>query len=338
MASWYDLNGALLRIDAETADLEKPLLIYLEELRTSSRSEPPAFTFAICRGEPRTEPPTARLLCEGPLPEAPVSRFSAVGDTRWLVVPNRISLEYSIADRVARMHAAPGHEALVGGTAAIHAIYAALLATGQTLVHAAALRLPRQDRAIVLFAPSGAGKTTTSLALALQGFGLMSDDATVLAGDGDAGAQTTHVWGLPRPPKLHWRTAEMLPEIGRLVGPNWNDDGEQGLANSALRSVVEFIPGRVFPLAALVLLGRRVAGAHLLRPVPKADVLVHFAMDNVSRLPDGIGGEDLARYSRFANLVRESPAYELNVGSDLSTLGETIAAVLGSADQAILSA
>lgn len=338
MASWYDLNGALLRIDAEDEELEKPLLIYLEELRTSPRSESPAFTFTICRGEPRAEPPTARLLCEGPLPEAPISRLSVEGDTRWFIIPDQISLEYSIADRLARIHAAPGHEPLVGGTTAIHAIYAALLATGQTLVHAAALRLPRQDNAIVLFAPSGAGKTTTSLALALQGFGLMSDDATVLAGNRVASAETPRVWGLPRPPKVHIRTAEMLPEVGRLVGPNWNSDGEQGLANSALRSIVEFIPGRVFPLAALVLLGRRVTGAHLLRPVSKADVLVHFASDNVSRLPDGVATEDLARYHKFVSLVKATPAYELNVGSDLSSLGETIAAALSVVDQAILSA
>lgn len=337
MASWYDLNGALLRIDADDEELEKPLLIYLEDLRTSPRSEPPAFTFAISRGEPRAEPAAARLICEGPLPEAPVARLSVAGDTRWFIIPDRISLEHSIADRLARIHAAPGHESLIGGTAAIHAIYAALLATGQTLVHAAALRLPRRDNAIVIFAPSGAGKTTTSLALALQGFGLMADDATVLAGHGVRGAEKTFVWGLPRPPKVHRRTAEMLPEIGRLVGDKWNKDGEQGLAHSALRSVVEFMPGRVFPLAALVLLGSRVTGAHLLRPIPKADVLVHFASDNVSRLPDGVGTEDLARYHTFVSLVQATPAYELNVGSDLSTLGETIAATLG-ANQAILSA
>lgn len=338
MESWFDLNGALLRVDAGDAELEMPLLTYLEELRTNAHGEPPAFKFTIRRGTPRTEPAMARLLCEGPLPEAPISRLSAVGERRLFVIPDRISLEYSIADRFAYMHAAPGHEALVGGTAAIHAIHAALLATGQTLVHAAALRLPRQDKAILIFAPSGAGKTTTSLALALQGFGLMSDDASVLADCSRASANSTFVWGLPRPPKLHKRTAEMLPEIGRLAGPNWNGDGEQGLVNSALRSVVELIPGEAFPLAALVLLGRRATGPHLLRPVPKADILVHFAADNVSRLPEGVVSEDLARYHRFVSLAKATPAYELNVGSNLSTLGETIAAALGAADQAILSA
>ncbi len=48
--------------------------------------------------------------------------------------------------------------------------------------------------------------------------------------------------------------------------------------------------------------------------------------------------DDLARYNAFVRAVASTPAYELNVGSDLSTLGEVIAAALSRADQAILSA
>lgn len=337
MANWYDLGGALLRIDASDAALERPLDIYLDPLRTSPSSDAPAFTFIIERGTPRIEPPGARLLHEGALPDAPVCRLSADNDRRWFVIPDRLSLEYSIADRFARMHAAPGYEWLVGGTAAIHAIHAALFATGQMLVHAAALRLPRRDEALVLFAPSGAGKTTTSLALALQGFGLMTDDATVLASRGGP-KSPTQVWGLPRPPKVHRRTAEMLPDIGRLLGTKWNADGEQSLCPNALQGVAGLIPARSFPLAALVLLGKRVKGAHVFRPMRKADLFVHFANDNVFRSTGGVLNEELTRYHRFVGLVAATPAYELNVGSDLSTLGETIAAALAGADQTALSA
>jgi len=337
MATWYDLNGILLRIDAEDAALEAPLQIYLEELRTAPRDEAPGFTFIVERGAPHIEPAEARLLCEGPLPDGPNCRMSADGHKRWFIVPDRLSLEYSTPGSSARFRVAPGHEPLVGGSAAIHAIYAALFATGQTLVHAAALRLPQRNAALVLFAPSGAGKTTTSLALALQGFGLLTDDASVLTGSG-ASADQTFVWGLPRPPKVHQRTAEMLPEIGRLTGPKWNADGEQSLRQQALKSVVELIPGQSYPLTALVLLGKRATGAHVFRPMRKADLFVHFAHDNVSRSPLGVLSDDLARYHRFIGLVASTPAYELNVGGDLTTLGATIAAALGTADQPILSA
>lgn len=336
MANWYSLNGSLLRIDAADADLEKPLFAYFDELRTNPHDGPAEFTFILERGVPRSEPPGASLLYENTRLEPPLCRLSAYGDRRLFVVPEQISLEYSIPERFALFRAAPGREYRIGRLAAIHAIYAALAATGQALIHAAALKLPSQSSAFVLFARSGAGKTTTSLALALQGFSLMSDDATVLASPHPG--ERAHVWGLPRPPKVHRRTGEMLPKIGRLLGPRWSEDGEQSLPKEKLSSVVELIPGQAFPLAALVLLGSRVVGRHTLRPLSKADLLVHFAADNVVNTPNGLLPEDLVRYQRLVSLIACTPGYELNVGSDLSTLGETIAAELDASDQAILSA
>lgn len=336
MISWFDLNGSLLRIDAADPELLRPLLIYLDELQTDPRG-PAAFTFIVERGSPMSEPASARLLFEGPLPEAPTSRLYAGVDNRSLIIPDRLSMEYSIPDRIARFRVAAGDENLVGGTAAIYAIHAALFATGQTLVHAAALRLPDRNEALVLFAPSGAGKTTTSLALALQGFGLLTDDATVLAaGSGSRGR--TNVWGLPRPPKVHQRTAQMLPAIGGLLGSKWTPEGEQSVSIEGLKSVIEVIPGRAYPLCALVLLGERVTGPHRLRPMRKADLFMHFATDNVTRSPEGVLHEELSRFQKFIALVATTPAYQLNVGSDLSTLGEMVAAELGGAGQAILSA
>lgn len=336
MANWYDLNCGLLRIDAEDASLEEPLAVYVEELRIAKRAEAPAFTFEIARGAPATPPAGAKVLFEGPVPEAELCQLSDHAGSRWFYIPDQVSLEYSVAERKARIITAPGNDWLAGGTAAIHAIYAALYATGQALVHAAALRLPRRDEALILFAPSGAGKTTTALALALQGFGLLTDDAAVVRQTAEARNETL-VWGLPRPPKIHQRTAEMLPAIGGLLNSKWNSEGEQSLAKDVLKSVIEFIPGRQFPLTALVLLGKRVTGPHRLTPMRKAELLIRFATDNVSRSPLGVMSDDLERFQRFVRLVAKTPAYELNVGSDLSTLGETIAAGL-TADQAILSA
>lgn len=336
MTNWYDLNGALLRIDAEDEALEAPLAIYLEELRTAARDNAPDFTFIVARGAPPSPPPEAHMLFKGTVPEAQTCFLSGHGDRRWFYIPDRISLEYSNAERKARMVVAPGHEWLTGATAAIQAIYAALCATGQSLVHAAALSFPRTNKGFILFAPSGAGKTTTALTLAVQGFGLLTDDAAVVTNRPTA-TSTASVWGLPRPPKVHRRTAEMLPTIGKLLGPKWNSEGEQSLSKNALKSVVNFIPGRSFPLSALILLDKRVVGEHRLEPMRKADLLIHFATDNISRSPLGVLRDDLERFQKFVGLVASMPAYKLNVGSNLSTLGNTIAAAF-MADQATLSA
>lgn len=336
MANWYSLDGALLRVDAGDEALEEPLRVYLDELRTSPCNREPDFKLVIERGTPQEPPAEARLVYERPRQDAPICRYSAAGHRRWFTIPDRLSLEYSITDNVARMCAAPGDEWLIGGTAGIHALYAMLHVTGQMLVHAAALRLPRTDAALVLFAPSGAGKTTTSLALAIQEYGLLTDDATVLKSGEPSTA--TCVWGLPRPPKVHHRTAALLPQLGGLLGPKWNAEGEQALSPAALRSLVQVQTGASYPLAALVLLGARVSGPHVFRPMRKSEAFVHFVNDNIFRSPAGLMNDNLARYHRFAQIVTATPAYELNVGSDLCTLGETIAAGLEPADQAILSA
>ncbi len=337
MANWFNLNGALLRIDAEDPALVKPLLIYLDELSIQSSERTPDFRLVLERGLPQPPPPEAKFLYGRRWPEGLDCQYSALGTRRFLLVPEQLSLEYSTQDGIAKMRAAPGHERFIGATAGIYAIYAALFATRQTLIHAAALRLPQEDAAFVLFAPSGAGKTTTSLALALQGFALLTDDATVLS-ERNAATAGTEVWGLPRPPKVHRRTGELLPSIGRLLGPEWNAEDEQGVTLKALRSQMEVLPGRAYPLVGLVLLGDRVQGAHRLRPMRKSDLFVHFVRDNLSCTESGLMEDDLARYNAFVRAVASTPAYELNVGSDLSTLGEVIAAALGRADQAILSA
>ena len=337
MANWFNLNGALLCIDAEDPALVKPLLVYLDELKIPSSERKPNFRLVLERGLPQPAPPEAKFLYSRRWPEGLDCQYSALGTWRYLFVPETLSLEYSAQEGVARMCAAPGHERFIGATAGIYAIYAALFSTRQTLIHAAALRLPEEDAAFVLFAPSGAGKTTTSLALALQGFALLTDDATVLS-ERNAATVGTEVWGLPRPPKVHRRTGELLPSIGQLLGPDWNADGEQGVSLNTLRSQMQVLPGRAYPLKGLVLLGDRTQGAHRIRPMRKSDLFIHFVKDNLSCSQNGLMEDDLARYNAFVRAVASTPAYELNVGSDLSSLGTVIAAALGRADQAILSA
>jgi hypothetical protein len=325
----FDLNGALVRIETSDAGLIAPLLPYLGELGSAPQAEAAAFHVTIARGRPQEVPSAARLLNDGRLPEGTPHRLSVDGDTRWLIVPDRLSLRFSTAGRMAHMQVAPGAETLIGGSAGIVLIETALASSQQTLVHAAALRLPQREAAVCVLAPSGTGKTTTSLALALQGFALMADDATVLTPPGGASGAERRVWGLPRPLKVHRRTAELLPQVGRLLGNAWNAEGEQGVSGTALRSVIEVLPPRPVPLAAFIALSARVVGEHRVRPMSKSDLLVRFAGDNVSRSPYGVLDDDLVRYRNIAGAVAETPALELNVGSRLESLSASVLASLG---------
>jgi hypothetical protein len=326
---WFDLNGAPMRVEAPDGALIAPLLPYIGALGAAPQPESAHFHITIARETPQAAPAGARLITEGPLPEGTSHRLSVDGDTRWLVVPDRLSMRYSKAKRNARVQVAPGAEALVGGSAGLVLVEGVLAAAQQMLVHAAALRLPQREAAVCLLAPSGTGKTTASLALALQGFGLMTDDATVLTAPGGASGAERCAWGLPRLLKVHRRTAELLPQVGRLLGPTWNIEGEQTLSGAALQSVVDVLPPRPVPLVAFIAMGPRVDGEHRARPISKSDLLVRFAGDNVSGSPYGVLDDDLARYQSIARAVAETPAFELNVGSRLDSLAACVLAALG---------
>ncbi len=326
---WFDLNGAPMRVEAPDAALIAPLLPYIGPLGSAPCPGAAHFHVTIVRETPQAAPAGARLINDGTLPEGTPHRLSLDGDTRWLVVPDRLSVSFSKARRSARVQVAPGAEWLVGGSAGIVLIEGVLAAAQQMLVHAAALRLPQREAAVCLLAPSGTGKTTTSLALALQGFGLMADDATVLTAPGCASGAARCAWGLPRPLKVHRRTAGLLPQVGRLLGPAWNAEGEQSLSAAQLQSVIDVLPPRPVPLAAFIVLGHRVEGEHRMHPISKPDLLVRFAGDNVSGSPYGVLEDDLARYQSIARAVAETPALELNVGSGLDSLSACVLAALG---------
>lgn len=324
MERWFDLNGSAVRVNAEGEDLVRPLLLYLEEL-SSSPAASPDFSFTLSRSEHLPDPPPgSETLSEGMLPEGRAGRLLAAGDTQWFLLPGELALAM---DRI-RGHALfvvrPGRESLIGGTAALQAISAALVQSGQHLIHGAALCLPRAERAMLLIAPSGVGKTTSSLALALAGFGLLTDDAAVLDTRQIAQSGKARVWGLPRPLKVHRHTAELLPAVKPLLRGAWDANGEQGLHRSRLPGVIALPPARAVELAAVVLLGQRVEGAHIVRRAQRSEILLKTATDNVFRGPRSVTDNDVNRFRAIASAIGAAAGYQLNVGSDLATLGEAL--------------
>jgi len=311
----FDLNGVCLRVMAR-AELLRPLLVYLDPLGGRDVLCEPEFAVRInaWTGDPEL-PAGATRLFEGTLPEGVHGRMHELGEERWLTVPGRLALR--LRPEAADIRVAEGSEGLVGGSAGILAIEAALARSGQTLAHAAALTLPGQERALLLFAPSGAGKTTTALALALGGFGLLTDDAAVLGGM----ARSPTVWGLPRPLKVHRHSAAMLPAIAPLLGEDWDRNDEQALARETLAWIAPLPPPRPVALGAMVLLGERTGSArHRLTALPRAELLLRLARDNVSNGPRGLPHGQLRRFQALAGVVAALPAYELRVGSELASL------------------
>jgi hypothetical protein len=94
--------------------------------------------------------------------------------------------------------------------------------------------------------------------------------------------------------------------------------------------VIDVPPPHPLPLAALVILGPRIAGEHRVQPMPKADLLALVATDNIFCSPRfGVPEEDLARYQGIARAVASAPALQVNVGTGLDSLSDRLFTALG---------
>jgi hypothetical protein len=198
-----------------------------------------------------------------------------------------------------------------------------LKAAGMNLLHGACLTVPNESNAIAICAPSGYGKTTTSLALARGGFGLVSDDASVI-GAGDDGLL---IWGLPRRLKVHRKTAALLPWIGDLPDA-WNEEDEQPISTDTLRNVASIAEPHPTRLAAVIMLGTRSDDGHRMTRLSKSQALVRIAQDNVSSSVTGVKAWNRRHFETVAAMLRSVPVFELRAGPALDTLPPAVAAAL----------
>lgn len=319
--NWFDLRGGLLRVSTE-ASLMAPLLTYLEPLRAAAGRA--CVDLSIAMGEPEAAPPGAALAFRDELPEGGMATQHMAPGRLWLTVDGCLSAVVDQEARTARIMVSPGGELWIGGSAGVICVDAALRAAGQTLVHAAALVPPGGSGAILLCGPSGHGKTTTVLAMALEGFTVLTDDAAVLAcKDGAPWA-----WGLPRPMKLHRHSLRLLPALAPALGTAWNAEDEQAVDAAALRRLIDLRGPKPMALHGIVWLGERVSGPHVFRPTARAEIMARLAADNVRRGPLGVADDSMDRFTALARAVATCRVYEIRVGSNLAGLAGVPAAGL----------
>lgn len=318
----FDLGGLCLEVSAEGDAL-------LEQFRhafaglAADPAGPPSFRLHLGHGEPPVPAAAAVLAYEGPVePEGFCRLFHGGGETL-LVFPDLGSLQVRHDARAATLRVCGG--AMIGASLGIAALAAAAHAGDQSLLHAAALTPPGRDDMVLIHAPSGAGKTTTALALLAGGYGLASDDAAFLGWRPGCTA-----YGLPRDLKVHHRSAAMLPWTKDLLVGEWNAEGERRLPRARLAGVARLEAPRPRPVAGLFRLVRG-DGASTVAPLGQAEMLASLAADNVRTGRQGLLPIDRHRLAQLARLVREVPLYELRVGGDLDRLPELVSRCLAPA-------
>ncbi|MEW9836345.1 serine kinase, partial [Mesorhizobium marinum] len=320
----FDLVGSTLNVEAEEQALVDAFAVLMRGMDVEPARNP-AFTLSVRRGAPAPIPASAVLVYEGPVFWEGDCTYVSDGDRLHLLFPDRVSLVVDPHRKAAEIVVAENDVARAGATAGVLALDAAIDESGQFMLHAAGLTLPGRDEQVLVFAPSGTGKSTTSLALADRGFGLCADDTMVIRlEDGRATG-----WGLPRDLKVHRNTAAMMPWLHQYLGDKWNDEDEQALTRAALSDRVRIEKAERRPIAGIFMLERGETAGSRADPMGQTDTLVSLAADNVRTGRAGLLASHRRRFACLAGLASTVPTYRLTVGSEPRSAASAIVEALG---------
>jgi hypothetical protein len=170
------------------------------------------------------------------------------------------------------------------------------------LVHGAVVGY--KNKAVLLAAKGGSGKSTTSLSCVLSGMDYVSDDYAALAIDG--GRVIAH--SLYNTLKLLPDSQKWFPELGESAWAVKAAGGEKAIA--FLSSAMPERPARSLPLAAVLVPVIRGQTATAIEPVSKAEVLRSLAPTTLFQLP--FAREDAM--SRLADIIKRIPSHTVALG------------------------
>lgn len=319
----FDFHGAGLLVEA-------PRLSWTASMRNSFRwyiadeAPKPVFRLSIKEDEDPRVPSHVPLTWTGQLQEREVGRMYET-DTLWaLEVENHGYLLIDHVAGTAELVMRPGSERAFTMTPIVAVLSAALHARGQHIVHAASLGCRDGEGAVLICAPSGYGKTTTSLALAREGFRLFADDVSMIVSGTDRSPAL--IWGLPNWLRIHRKTLEMLPWLGPLPD-KWNAEDEQAVALHAMDGILPVGKTKPAPLRAVILIGDR-AERHSVVPLARAEALVRLAKDNVSSSGAGVTPWHRRQFAAYAEALKACPVFELHAGTDLPALADVVDAAI----------
>lgn len=174
---------------------------------------------------------------------------------------------------------------------------------GYFLLHAFAAA--KEGQAVLLVGASGSGKTTSGLSLLLAGWGLISNDVTLLQ------ARPDGVYALPTPDAVSIRPASLtlLPALRQRL-PDWT--GERPFSLSAY----EVVNGRwaaPTPIRALYFPQIENRAESALQPLPRAVALARLLEESVDRWDAPLLPDHLALLQAVS---LQASAYNLRLGRD----------------------
>lgn len=324
--AWLDFCGARMLVASNNSEAIECFTRLFPAFLTKNDGGPVEMTFNLIETGKADTTTDLPLTWAGLMPEGYNARIHESENETILIIEERVAIRFDHTEGLVEATYPPGRLDEVINCAGFMIVAAAVERNGQTLIHAATLIERLSGMAILLCVPSGGGKTTTSLALAHEGYDLVTDDASVLSCLTER--TKPQIWGLPRALKVHRKTAELLCWLGPMQD-RWDINDEQALPPEILSDRIGHITSPVpTDLAAIIVLGPRSAGGHKLEPLSKPQALIALAGDNVAWRPAGMTARAGNRFDQLSDMVAATPTFLLSAGEDLASLPALVSNVL----------
>ena len=310
----YDLNGQYLTVvalEGAPADLLDPVLA---PFAVTGGGVPDCRITVAIRDRLPPEP-RGPFRWKGKLPEGPSASLVYDAGRRILHAPGHYEVSLQDNAEVGAIALKPGNAGLLAATAVFWLLGQIMASRGRHLVHAACLVRGGTDDAVLVFAPSGTGKTTTALALARNGYGLVGDDAAVF----ELGVAGPWAWGLPRVLRIHPQTVGLLPWL-RPALPAGQGRRTLTVRLDALVRLVDCANSRRRRCAGLAILEPPNGNAHRAAPLDKTQAVLRILGDNLRLAPGGLDPTGQKLFAALAELVAAVPVIALSVGHDPAKL------------------
>ena len=325
----FDLFTSSLVLEIHKDGLEDGLLTLIGELETDESERKERSCSIALREALAIAPPENRdIFYSGDIDRQGYFEFVHEGNDWSLTSPGlvyaRFSLSGSGGEITVTPDCPPGVTGLVGAYGLDHAVGIG----GQCLVHAASLDTPDGSARIIIHAPSGTGKTTTALVLAMAGYRLCSDDVTVIAPAPDGGVLA---WGLPRDLKVHRLTSGMLAWLRPIVDKNaWNNEDEQTLDRATMRKLDLLADLQPKPVIAVIALQRAGESKTSFAQLEKYDGLFAMMKDNINFGPAGFFPGHENRLDLYSAMLSKALPFELQISGNPESAVEAVGAMVKS--------